>query len=114
MFTDLPDQAQASLFSPTGPVMARALCRQIETRIAKLEPYLSSQESYRLHAELSLVCVAIERIEARVIGLPEYRLAQLAAPAAPSTPPEAERLLSWHARRGRTFATRSHRERAIV
>ena len=108
------DPSQASLFSPTGPVMARALCRQLEARIAKLEPYLSSQESYRLHTELSLVCVAIERMESRIIGLPEYRAAQLAGPVVTYSAPDQERLLSWCARRGRTFATRPNRERAIV
>lgn len=108
------DPAQASLFSPTGPVMARALCRQIEARIAKLEPYVSSQESYRLHCELSLVCVALDRIEARVVDLADYRLAQLAAPAEPSALPTEGRASHWLSKRGRTFATRYNRERAII
>lgn len=110
------DPAQATLFSPTGPAMARALCRHIEARIAKLEPYVSSDESYRLHCELSMVCMALDRIDARVVNLEDYRLAQLAATAEPPPPglPAEERALHWLSKRGRTFATRHNRERAIV
>lgn len=111
------DPAQASLFSPHGPVMARALCRHIEARIAKLEPYLSDNESYRLHCELSMCCVALDDMEARVFKLEDYRLAQLAAgPTVVDIPKWSDevRRLSWQSRRGRTFATRRNRERAIV
>jgi hypothetical protein len=70
MFADLLDQVQANLFSPTGPVMARALCRQTESRIARLEPYLTSADSVRLHNELSLVALLLDRLEQRIVATP--------------------------------------------
>jgi hypothetical protein len=69
---------QASLFSPTGPVMLRALCRQIETRVSKIEAYLTRNESTAVYAELSLAAIVLDKIERRVETSQAYRDAQLA------------------------------------
>lgn len=94
------DDMQASLFSPTGPVMARALCRQTEARIARLEPYLSSAECFRLYSELSLVALLLDRMELHISATPDYRAAQLAVPVVPSAPPAEETRLRWRSPRG--------------
>ncbi len=107
------DDPQVSLFSPTGPVMARALCRQTEARIARLEPYISPQESLRLYSELSLVALYVDRMEARVCALPDYRAAQLATPVAVFTPREEGMPSHWLSRRGARRGA-SNRERAVV
>lgn len=104
---------QASLFSPTGPVMARALCRQTEARIARLEPYISSQESFRLYSELSLVALLLDRMELHISATPAWRDAQLAVIVAPSAPPAEETRLCWRSPRGARRGA-PNRERAIV
>ena len=94
------EDAQASLFAPTGPVMTRALCRQTEARIARLEPYLSSSQCFRLYSELSLVAMLLDRMELHISGTADYRAAQLAVAVAPSAPPAEETRLHWRSPRG--------------
>jgi hypothetical protein len=107
------DDLQASLFAPTGPVMARALCRQTEARIARLEPYLSSAECFRLYSELSLVALLLDRMELHISATPDYRDAQLAVAIAPSAPPAEETRLHWRSPRGARRGA-PNRERALV
>jgi hypothetical protein len=104
---------QASLFSLTEPVMARALCRQTEARIARLDPYISAQESYRLYSELSLVALLLDRMELHISATPEYRAAQLVVAIAPSAPPAEEKRLHWRSPTG-ARPRRSTHERALV
>lgn len=69
---------QAELLSPTGPVMLRALLRQTEARVAKLEPYLTRTDTHGLYADLSLLAIKLDTIEQRIVVSEEYREAQLA------------------------------------
>jgi hypothetical protein len=77
------DELQTNLLSPTGAVMLRALLRQSETRVTKLERYLQSEQTFRLFTEHSLFCLVLDQYERSIAALPEYRDAQLVSGVLP-------------------------------